>query len=103
LDSWPKLKFGLHHSHCTTTKNSWKQKFQTTLNKTELIYALLTITKAKDYWHQIVPESSEWTASIERLREQLTLAIGQFYSEADEEENTAYHIPVFFETLYQFI
>jgi len=83
-------------------KNSWKKQFQTTVNKTELVYALLTITKAKDYWHQIISKPGEWTTPIERIREQLTLAIGQFYSKAGEDEKVAYHISVFFNTLYQY-
>jgi hypothetical protein len=94
---------GLDCSQIESLKNSWKQQFKITFNKTELIYALLTITKAKDYWTQIAPKTGEWTAPIERFREQLTLAVGQFYSEAGEDEKTEYHISVFLKTLYQFI
>jgi hypothetical protein len=106
-DNFPKVCHRINYldldcRQIESLKKSWKQQFHTTLNKTELIYALLTITKAKDYWHQIAPKPDEWTGPIEQLREMLTLKIGQFYSEVGEEENTNYHIPVFLKILSQF-
>ncbi len=94
---------GLDCNSIESLTNSWQKQFKTktTLNKTqkdELIYALLTIIKAKNYWKKIAPKLGEWTGTPAQLRDQLTLAIGEFYSKAGEEENTEYHIPVFFKT-----
>lgn len=65
----------------------------------ELVSALLTIRKAKNYWRKIEP-SGNWTSSHKLFREQLSLEIGRFYAEQDC--NCKNHIPYFFKTLYQF-
>lgn len=64
----------------------------------ELIFNLLTIIKAKKYWHQIKP-SNHWTKEDFIFREQLSLEIGEFYSRLDW-HNPKHHIPYFFNTLY---
>lgn len=94
---------GLDCSKIDKLQDSWKDQFQTTiddLHKNELVYALLTIKKAKDYWNLVQP-SSDWTSTPEVFREQLLLAIGRFYSE--QRNDTKYHIPYFLETLYQLV
>jgi hypothetical protein len=84
-------------------QDSWKHQFQNTTDATEkheLIVALLTIKKAKDYWHQIKPfgdfSREDWV-----FREQLSLEIGRFYSE--QSSDVKCHIPFFFKTLYEFV
>jgi hypothetical protein len=92
---------GLNCSEIDKLKDSWKKEFSSTLDdqqKNDLVFALLTIKKAKDYWKSIHP-SSQWTRSAEVFREQLLLAIGRFYSERSH--NAKYHIPFFLKTLYQ--
>ena len=85
-------------------RDSWKAEFQNAQDdtrKNELIVALLTIKKAKNYWYQIHPATAtEWTHSIQVYREQLSLEIGrEFY--AKQCRDIKYHIPFFLETLYE--
>ena len=82
-------------------QDSWKHQFQNTTDTTqkhELIVALLTIKKAKDYWHQIQP-SGDWSRDERVFREQLSLEIGRFYSQQISDVNS--HIPFFFKALYE--
>ncbi|MEG3878559.1 hypothetical protein QT972_14355 [Microcoleus sp. herbarium7] len=84
-------------------QDSWKHQFQNTTDATqkhELIVALLTIKKAKDYWHQIKP-SRDWSRDDRVFREQLSLEIGRFYSK--QSSDVKCHIPFFFKTLYEFV
>lgn len=84
-------------------QDSWKHQFQNTTDSTqkhELIVALLTIKKAKDYWHQIKP-SGDFSREDWVFREQLSLEIGRFYSE--QSSDVKCHIPFFFKTLYEFV
>ena len=84
-------------------KDSWVAQFrnsQDIARKEELVVALLTVRKAKDYWNQIQP-SSEWTRPISVFKEQLILQIARFYAEQNDTEK--YHISSFFKNLYQFI
>ena len=89
---------------CTEVKAfqaSWKERFQNAVDVTqkhELIVALLTIKKAKDYWHQIQP-SGDWSRDERVFREQLSLEIGRFYSQQISDVNS--HIPFFFKALYE--
>ena len=80
---------------------SWKHQFQNTTDTTqkhELIVALLTIKKAKDYWHQIQP-SGDWSRDERVFREQLSLEIGRFYSQQNPDVKC--HIPFFFKVLHE--
>ncbi len=91
---------------CTEVKNfqvSWKQRFQNAVDEThrnQSIAVLLTIKKAKDYWHQIKP-SGDFSREDWVFREQLSLEIGSFYSE--QSSHVKSHIPFFFKTLYEFV
>lgn len=83
-------------------KISWISEFKSTQDvsqKSELIYALLTLIKAKNFWHKIQPPP-DWSRSPEVYRDQLLLEIGKFYSEHSEAE---YHLSVFFKRLKQFV
>jgi len=94
---------GLDCSEIDKFQDSWKNQFQNALHDTrkdELVFALLTIKKAKDYWNQIQPPS-DWTCPPEVFREQLSLEIGRFYSE--QSDNPKYHIPFLLKTLYEFV
>ena len=84
-------------------KDSWVAQFrnsQDIARKEELVVALLTVRKAKDYWNKIQP-SSEWTRPISVFKEQLVLRIARFY--AEQNDTAKYHIPSFFKNLYQFV
>jgi hypothetical protein len=84
-------------------QHSWKDQFQNTTDATqkhELIVALLTIKKAKEYWKQIKPPA-DWSGNDKNFREQLSLEIGRFYSEQSSDVKS--HIPFFFKTLYEFV
>lgn len=84
-------------------RDSWKEQFQNAqdnMRKNELILALLTIKKAKDYWNKIQPPS-DWTRSVEVYRDQLLLEIGRFYSE--QSNDARYHISFFLKTLHKFV
>ncbi|MEG4491452.1 hypothetical protein [Microcoleus sp. D3_18_C4] len=91
---------------CTEVKNfqaSWKERFQNAVDEThknQSIAVLLTIKKAKDYWHQIKP-SGDFSREDWVFREQLSLEIGRFYSEQSSDVKS--HIPFFFKTLYEFV
>jgi hypothetical protein len=94
---------GLDCSEAMKLCKSWQQEFQTTQDETrknELIIALLMIKKAKNYWYQIQPPN-DWTSSPQVFREQLSLAIGRFYSAQNSE--VKYHIPFFLKNLYNFV
>ncbi|MEM8672876.1 MAG: hypothetical protein AAGF83_03230 [Cyanobacteria bacterium P01_G01_bin.67] len=83
-------------------KDCWNKEYIKSLDNQsirELVLALLTIIKAKKYWHQIEPPNY-WTRESARFREQLSLEIGEFYSKLDW-HNPKYHLPYFYQTLYQ--
>jgi len=92
-------------SQINNLQNTWNNQFNNCINTTnkeryrELVFALLTIRKAKEYWKQIEP-NNDWTRSPKIFREQLSLKIGRFY--AEQECDCKNHIPYFFKTLYQF-
>jgi hypothetical protein len=80
---------------------SWKQTFQTAAaesDRTQLIKALLTLKKSKDFWRQIEPPT-DWSRSPADFRDQLSLAIGNFY--AQQPSDSHLHLPAFFNALYQ--
>jgi hypothetical protein len=84
-------------------QDSWKHQFQNTTDATqkhELIIALLTIKKAKEYWKQIIPPA-DWSGNEENFREQLASEIGKFYSKQSSDVKS--HIPFFFKTLYDLV
>jgi hypothetical protein len=94
---------GLDCTEITAFQASWKDRFQNAVDEThknQSIAVLLTIKKAKDYWHEIKPcgdfSREDWV-----FREQLSLEIGRFYSDQSSDVNS--HIPVFFKTLYKFV
>jgi hypothetical protein len=94
---------GLDCSEIYKLQDSWKDQFQKAehdTRKDELVFALLTIKKAKNYWHQVQPPS-DWIRSPEVFRDQLSLKIGEFYSEHSNDPK--YHIPFFLKTLYEFV
>jgi hypothetical protein len=93
---------GLDCTEVQAFQASWKERFQNAVDEThknQSIAVLLTIKKAKDYWHQIKPfgdfSREDWV-----FREQLSLEIGRFYSEQSSDVKS--HIPFFFKTLYKF-
>jgi len=97
---------GLDLSEIENLQSSWITQFQAAQDETrkrELILNLLTIRKAKVYWHQVQP-SSEWSRDISVYRDQLSLAIARdFYSkQTDDEAAAKYHIPYFFKMLRKF-
>jgi hypothetical protein len=84
-------------------QDSWKHQFKNTTDATqkhELILALLTIKKAKEYWQQIKPPGY-WSGNEGVFREQLSLEIGRFYSQ--QSSDVKCHIPFFFKTLHEFV
>jgi hypothetical protein len=94
---------GLDCTEVTAFQASWKERFQNAVDEThrnQSIAVLLTIKKAKDYWHQIKP-SGDFSREDWVFREQLSLEIGRFYSEQSSDVKS--HIPVFFKTLYKFV
>uniref|UniRef100_B8HRN0 DUF4435 domain-containing protein n=1 Tax=Cyanothece sp. (strain PCC 7425 / ATCC 29141) TaxID=395961 RepID=B8HRN0_CYAP4 len=84
-----------------TLEQSWITEFTSTpapAIKTELVYTLLTIKKAKSYWNNISP-SPEWTRPVSAYLDQAMLKVADFYSEQSDGEK--YHLPSFFQTLYE--
>ncbi|WP_293195636.1 MULTISPECIES: hypothetical protein [unclassified Microcoleus] len=106
-----------HCLNCTDLdklQDSWKTEFENTSDETrkqQLIMALLTIKKAKNSWEKIMSpvgwsgkerQSDEDRKAIERrFREQLSLKIGEFYSQ--QSSDVKCHIPFFFNTLHEFV
>ncbi|MEG4106486.1 hypothetical protein [Microcoleus sp. S13_C5] len=94
---------GLDCTEVQAFQASWKERFQNAVDEThknQSITVLLTIKKAKDYWHQIKP-SGDFSREDWVFREQLSLEIGRFYS--DQSSDVKSHIPFFFKTLYEFV
>jgi len=84
-------------------QDSWKHQFKSTKDVTrkhELIIALLTIKKAKEYWKQIMPPA-DWSGNEKEFRDQLSSQIARFYSEQSSDVKS--HIPFFIKTLYEFV
>ncbi len=84
-------------------QDSWKHQFQNTTDaaqKHELILALLTIKKAKNYWKQIKPPG-DWSGDEKNFREQLLSEICGFYSR--QSSDVKCHIPFFFKALHEFV
>ena len=81
-------------------KTFWIQQFNHAQNqerKDELIYALLTIKKAKSFWNKIQPPDDD-TRSPQIFRAALSSRIArQFY--AKQSNDPKYHIPYFLETV----
>ncbi len=92
--------------HVDKLKKTWQKEFSKSSNQErirELVFVLLTIRKAKEYWHQIKP-NSDWQQSNKSetlFREQLSLEIASHYSKQDW-NNPNNHLAYFFKTLYQF-
>lgn len=86
-----------------SVRESWKERFHTASRdvggKAELIYALLTMRKAKEYWSLLHP-SAGWTGSEAAFKDQLMLAIGRYYSK--HAHSPSHHIPFFLQTLRRF-
>ena len=94
---------GLDCTEVQAFQASWKERFQNAVDEThknQSIAVLLTIKKAKDYWHQIKP-FGEFSREDWVFREQLSLEIGRFYSQ--QSSDVKCHIPFFFKTLYEFV
>jgi hypothetical protein len=94
---------GLDCSEVQAFQASWKERFQNAVDETHKNYSiavLLTIKKAKDYWHLIKP-SGDFSREDWVFREQLSLEIARFYSEQSSDVKS--HIPFFFKTLYKFV
>jgi len=95
-----------HCLNCTDLdkfEDSWKNEFKNTSDETrkhQLIMALLTIKKAKDSWAKIKPPV-DWSGNEREFREQLSLKIGEFYSQ--QSSDVKCHIPFFFNTLHEFV
>ena len=102
-----------HCLNCTDLdklQDSWKTEFENTSDETrkhQLIRALLTIKKVKnkkqpehDYWEKIMPPP-DWSGNEENFRDQLSLKIGEFYSQQSSDVKS--HIPFFFKTLYELV
>jgi hypothetical protein len=87
----------LDFTDINTLQQSWLQTFNLASQeeKTQLIYALLSIHQVKDYWKAI--KSNETEIIEERFKEQLTLAIGNFYAKLDR--HSQHHLPSFFNAL----
>ena len=84
-------------------QDSWKHQFKSTkevTRKHELIIALLTIKKAKEYWKEIKPPA-DWSGNEKEFRDQLSSEIGRFYSKQSSDVKS--HIPFFIKTLYEFV
>ncbi len=91
-------------SNINQLQDSWKDKFQKLRDQSEkekMIFALLTIRKAKEYWRSKITPGHEWTRSGSDYRDQLLLKIAKFYSEQGDNPNPKYHLSVFFKILYQ--
>ena len=97
---------GLDCSSVQELCNSWKNQYHSSTvdndssRQNELIYSLLTLTKAKEQWQQIQPPDDS-SISPENFREQLLLEIGKFY--AENSSNPKYHISFFLEILSKLI
>ncbi|HEY9848655.1 MAG TPA: hypothetical protein V6D28_04300 [Leptolyngbyaceae cyanobacterium] len=94
---------GLDCTDADKLRDSWKTEFDNTqddIQKNELILALLTIKKAKDYWNQIHPPS-DYSSTAEKFREQLLLKIAEFYSHKSSEPK--YHISFLLAALHKFV
>jgi hypothetical protein len=78
-------------------QHCWLKAFNlaTSEQKIQLIYGLLNIHQVKDYWKTI--KSNENEILEERFKEQLTLAIGNFYAKLDR--HSEHHLPSFFNAL----
>jgi len=83
-------------SDIAALQESWRQAFLTAdePDKSQLIYALLTIHQVKDYWQAF---NTKDTLPEARFKEQLTLAIGDFYARQPPE--SGHHLPCFFNAL----
>lgn len=86
----------LNCSNLSALQQSWSQAFQSANEpeKSQLIYALLTIHQVKTYWKSFKPKDN---VPQQRFEEQLTLAIGRFYAQQPRESE--HHLPSFFNML----
>lgn len=97
---------GLDFNTIDKLRDSWEaqfKSFQDSERKQELVFGLLTIRKAKDYWNQIEP--SEKFSDGSKFRDQLSLAIAKEFYAKHTEDSVAikYHIPYFLKMLRQSI
>jgi hypothetical protein len=81
----------------------WQTAFNRTIDPTEkstLSQILLTLRKAKEYWENYVSPPIDWSQSEQTYKDQLTLAIGRFYSK--NSHNPRFHIPFLLKQLQQY-
>ena len=90
-------------------QSSWQECWRSNLDSKnvlhKLAYALLSIRKAKPYWHQVHPEDKlleeESEKELRQFREEIALKMGrQFYSRQTGEPHQ--HLAYFFRHLYEF-
>ncbi len=84
-------------------QSSWRKEFvncQEEEKKEKLIFALLRLAKAKDYWKEIKPGTAEeFTEEQSRIyREDLVLEIGRFYA---QQTDSKYHLPSLFTSIHE--
>ncbi len=82
----------------------WLTKFKSCQEKEEKsdpIYSLLMLRKAKDYWKNCVVPPMTCTLPLQTYQDMLALEIGKFYSK--NSDNPQYHIPFLLNCLRQFI
>jgi len=92
----------LNGEELVTWQQNWLQAFHSTdvTRQMELIYMMLTVVKTKEYWEgHLTPV--EWSGTTERLQEQLTPKIADFY--ADAENACQFHIPCFLKMIHDVV
>ncbi len=112
--NWPRAKDRIRHCNGLeldsperlqqSWQTQWSKAIQDPDRLHQLIYALLSIRKAKPYWEQIHPGDEPSTENCEEdwrsFREGIALKIGrQFYSR--QEGKPHQHLACFFNYLYQ--
>ncbi len=105
-DNWTRACDRVRHcatldsTKCETLRDSWKTCFQTASRpeKLELIRALLTIQKAKNYWNQVEPPD-DYSLTDTVFRDDAMLRIAEWYSNCGKDNR--HHIPFLLGMLYE--
>jgi hypothetical protein len=83
---------------------SWQQQLAASENRSdELVFGLLAISASKPYWAQVQPDEN-YSRSASDFRGDLSLHIArEFYSKQNGIECSEYHLPCFFNYLYDLV
>jgi len=95
----------LNNENLTNWQQTWIAEFeQNETKRKELVYLLLTVRKAKEYWEKLMPFDERPVIdrkTLNNMRDELSIKIAGFYANA--ENACQFHIPCFLKMIHDVV